>query len=175
MIVTAAGRDARRPAHPAPRVPEAKLRQLYCKMTLAAIGTRYGVTRERVRQWMERAGIARRPTGGVHKIPCERWPEICRDYARRPRWGALMETAREWGVRDSTILRILVASGVWIPGQARKIPIGSWFRVRGDYSRLGSMVKVAGIWGVSSSTIRNILIGMDAEKPKGWSRKHKEG
>lgn len=160
--------------HPAPRVSEAELRKLYYKdgMSMTAIGAKFGVTRERVRQWMERAGLARRHVGNLQKIPREKWPELCKDYVQRPRWGALIGTAREWGVNDSTIQRILIKSGVWAPGQARKIPIESWSRVCKDYLQLGSMAKVARIWHVSNSTIGNILTDMDMPRnPKGWPRK----
>lgn len=52
-------------AHLASRVPDAELRRLYYeeKMSLAAMGRRFRVTRERVRQWMERESIPRRLRG----------------------------------------------------------------------------------------------------------------
>ena len=42
-----------------------KLKELYfeCEMTLQEIGDAYSVSRERVRQVMERAGLKRRPVG----------------------------------------------------------------------------------------------------------------
>ena len=168
-----------KPKHLSPRISGAELRKLYYKdgMTLAAIGIKFGVTRERVRQWMEREGLARRALGAhVQKIPREKWPEICKDYVQRPRWGALTGIARERGVHDSTILRILMISGMWVPGQARKISIRCWPEVYKDYLLKGSMKKVAKIWGVSDSTICRILANMAVStNPKGWPRKHKEG
>lgn len=47
--------------------------QLYYlnQMSLAAIGRIYGVTKERVRQWMEREGLGRRKNGWKFKSPRE--------------------------------------------------------------------------------------------------------
>lgn len=163
----------------ATRIPDVELRRLYCKeiMSLSAMGKRFGVTRERIRQWMERAKIPRRAVGGPRKILLESWPQICKEY-KTEGYGGITKVAHKWGVSQETISRIVRKSG--IRSQKYKIPMKSWDKVCQDYSRLGSMEKVAKLWGVCINSIREVLVRTGIPRnPRGrskeWRRKYKEG